>query len=233
MSTNPYQIWIERGSIKLLLPVNPEKINIRQNGNNQSVTLAELGEATILQAPKAITLSFSSFLPSTYVQGGHYATAQNSADSAMTVTSGAMQVLPHFCINFIMGAMTAKQPVRVTITKCSFSRIMTIESFSYSQKGGDVGSYDYSLSFKEYQEIAVRQIRVKNNTAQLPKKTEKRVSIVQKPKTYKVKKGDCLWNIAKKYYGDGSKYTKIYEANKKLIGSNPNLIKVGMLLTLP
>ena len=33
--------------------------------------------------------------------------------------------------------------------------------------------------------------------------------------------GDCLWNIAKKYYGDGSQYTKIYEANKGTIGSNP------------
>ena len=54
-----------------------------------------------------------------------------------------------------------------------------------------------------------------------------------KPKTYTVKSGDCLYNIAKKYYGDGSKYTKIYEANKKIIGSNPNLIKAGQVLTIP
>ena len=54
-----------------------------------------------------------------------------------------------------------------------------------------------------------------------------------KPKTYTVKSGDCLYNIAKKYYGDGSKYTKIYEANKKIIGSNSNLIKAGQVLTIP
>src|SRR5699024_6358077 len=33
-------------------------------------------------------------------------------------------------------------------------------------------------------------------------------------KTHKVIKGDCLWDIAQKYYGKGSLYTKIKEANK-------------------
>ena len=50
---------------------------------------------------------------------------------------------------------------------------------------------------------------------------------------YKRQSGDCLWNIAKKYYGDGSQYTKIYEANKGTIGSNPNLIKPGQKLVIP
>lgn len=45
--------------------------------------------------------------------------------------------------------------------------------------------------------------------------------------------GDCLWNIAKKYYGDGSQYTKIYNANKETIGANPNVIKVGQKLVIP
>ena len=34
-----------------------------------------------------------------------------------------------------------------------------------------------------------------------------------KEKVYVVKKGDTLWNIAKKYYKDGKKYTKIAEKN--------------------
>lgn len=51
-------------------------------------------------------------------------------------------------------------------------------------------------------------------------------------RTYTVKKGDCLWNIAKKYYGDGRKYTKIYDANTSKI-ANPNLIYVGQKLVIP
>ena len=47
--------------------------------------------------------------------------------------------------------------------------------------------------------------------------------------TYTVVKGDCLWNIAKKFYGNGSKYTVIYNANKDKI-KNPNLIYPGQVL---
>lgn len=51
--------------------------------------------------------------------------------------------------------------------------------------------------------------------------------------TYTVKSGDSLWNIAKQYYGSGAMYTKIYEANKDLIGGNPNLIFPGQKLIIP
>jgi hypothetical protein len=43
---------------------------------------------------------------------------------------------------------------------------------------------------------------------------------------HEVKKGDTLWKIAEKYYGDGALYTKIFEANKDTV-KDPNLIRVG------
>ncbi len=55
----------------------------------------------------------------------------------------------------------------------------------------------------------------------------------EQPKTYVVKKGDSLWSIAKRIYGDGSKWRKIYEANKKVIGKNPNTIFPGQKLVIP
>ena len=51
--------------------------------------------------------------------------------------------------------------------------------------------------------------------------------------TYTVKKGDTLWTLAKKFYGSGADYTKIYEANKDTIGKNPNLIYPGQTFTIP
>lgn len=50
--------------------------------------------------------------------------------------------------------------------------------------------------------------------------------------TYTVVKGDCLWNIAKKFYGSGLKYTLIYNANKGII-KNPSLIYPGQVLMIP
>ena len=50
---------------------------------------------------------------------------------------------------------------------------------------------------------------------------------------WRVVSGDCLWNIAKKFYGNGSKYSLIYNANKSVIGGNPNSIRPGQVLTIP
>lgn len=51
--------------------------------------------------------------------------------------------------------------------------------------------------------------------------------------TYTVKKGDSLWAIAKKHYGSGADWKKIYEANKDTIGSNPNRIYPGQMFKIP
>lgn len=51
-------------------------------------------------------------------------------------------------------------------------------------------------------------------------------------RTYTVKKGDCLWKIAKQFYGNGADYGKIYDANTNQI-ANPNLIYVGQVFVIP
>ena len=48
-----------------------------------------------------------------------------------------------------------------------------------------------------------------------------------------VEQGDSLWKIAEKYYGDGEKWTTIYEWNYSIIGDNPSLIYEGTELILP
>ncbi|MCQ2560992.1 MAG: 5'-nucleotidase C-terminal domain-containing protein [Clostridia bacterium] len=49
---------------------------------------------------------------------------------------------------------------------------------------------------------------------------------------YVVVKGDCLFTIARKFLGDGELWKKIYEANKTVIGKNPNLIFPGQVLKI-
>ncbi|MDO6803844.1 LysM peptidoglycan-binding domain-containing protein [Wenyingzhuangia sp. 1_MG-2023] len=44
--------------------------------------------------------------------------------------------------------------------------------------------------------------------------------------------GDTLGKISKKYYGKSSAYNTIFEANKDIL-DNPDLIKVGQILTIP
>jgi len=66
----------------------------------------------------------------------------------------------------------------------------------------------------------------------------KQKEIVKKKKAMEVKKhtvvaGDTLSAISKKYYDDANKYMKIYEANKDVIGGDPNMIKPGQELVIP
>jgi nucleoid-associated protein YgaU len=51
-------------------------------------------------------------------------------------------------------------------------------------------------------------------------------------KTYVIRKGDTLWAIAKRYLGGGSRYTSIFEGNRKVI-RDPDLIHPKEEVTLP
>ena len=66
------------------------------------------------------------------------------------------------------------------------------------------------------------------NTARASRKPPVKPPIQKK--TYTVVKGDNLTKIARKY---GTTWQKIYEANKSLIGKDPNLIYPGQVLTIP
>jgi len=50
-----------------------------------------------------------------------------------------------------------------------------------------------------------------------------------------VQSGDTLGSIALKYYKSAGQkyYMAIYEANKSIIGDNPNKINLGMVLNIP
>jgi LysM repeat protein len=57
--------------------------------------------------------------------------------------------------------------------------------------------------------------------------------VTPSPKVYVVKPGDNLSKISRVFYGNAGLWTKIYNANKSLIGPNPNLIHPGQSLFIP
>lgn len=214
-----YQMWITYNAEKekLRIPVLPQTFNISIGSNNSSVDVAELGEIVVKQARQAIQFSFSSFFPLTSFPG-----------------VGTSLTDPLICVEKLKRWQEGDKPVHLILTDVGIDKYCTIETFDYYEQGGDIGTIYYDLTLKEYREITVRQVTV--NVAQKKatvQKTEQRVDNSVQPQTYTVKSGDCLWNIAKRIYGNGSKYTIIYNANKSVIGGNPNLIYPGQVLTIP
>lgn len=72
------------------------------------------------------------------------------------------------------------------------------------------------------QQLNIPQVAVKKITV-MTIDTDKYVTVA----------GDHLWGIAVRAYGDGYAWTKIYEANKAMIGLNPGLLLKGVTLSLP
>jgi nucleoid-associated protein YgaU len=51
--------------------------------------------------------------------------------------------------------------------------------------------------------------------------------------TYEVKAGDTLLSISEEVYGDSTKWRRIYDANKDLIGADPDKLKLEQKLKIP
>lgn len=63
--------------------------------------------------------------------------------------------------------------------------------------------------------------------------SKKRLPIAKPhPTTYVVRRGDTLSKIAKRMYHDGNKWTKIRDANKRILG-NKDTVQVGQKLIIP
>ena len=124
-----------------------------------------------------------------------------------------------------------------------FKWVITKTSDAYNTIGvnGRVTQMSFVLTLKEYRykkkKSATYVSLVKNGSS--TKNSTKSSTKDYEPKAksyemYTIQKGDTLWGIAKKYYGDanGSKYTKIYNANKDII-KNPNKLTIGWKIKIP
>lgn len=58
-------------------------------------------------------------------------------------------------------------------------------------------------------------------------------TVTDLPSDYTIQKGDSLWKIAESVYSSGYNWTDIYEANKTVLGSNPNVLEAGTKIRIP
>ena len=96
----------------------------------------------------------------------------------------------------------------------------------------DDGSSDSTLDIlKEYEKEGKLTLTIGENIG-WAKSFSWLIKNAPKADSHTVLRGESLWLIAKKYYGDGSKWRQIYEANKNTI-SDPNRIREGMNIIIP
>lgn len=214
------QMYLAQRSTKFRFPVLPEKVKVVYGSNHDRIRVCGVGEVTVIEDSEAASIQFSSFFPKCYFSGCDY---RHIPD-------------PVSAVDTILELKNSMKPVRFTITgDMNVSMYVTIEKFDTEDQGGDIGTIYYSITLKEYREVILRQIKVESVTkkATISAPVSRTDTATSGEQTYTVVKGDCLWNISKKFYGSGGKYTIIYNANKSVIGGNPNLIYPGQVLTIP
>ena len=213
------QLWLTYNGEreKTQFPVLPETFEVSFGNTNKTVDISGLGEIVILQDRAAIEVSWDSFFPATKFPGVQ-------VDSLTP---------PKTLLKTICEGKSSDKPVHIILTGTDVNFFAAIQSIQPSEEGGDPDSIYYKIKLKEYREVKVRQVQVNITTkvATVSSQATRTDNRVQE-KTYTVKSGDCLWNIAKSLLGSGSRYTEIYNLNKDKI-KNPNLIYPGQVLRIP
>lgn len=210
-----------------LLPVAPESLKVKIKGNNKKYSLINEGEINVLKAPGLTEIEFDALIPNAKQSFAQY-DSFHKADYYLSILEGykASKSSFQFIVTRTLGQGNSLFNTNITVS---------LEDYTIKEDAKNYGTdVVVSIKLKQYKEFATKVVAV-------TKKSKKRTRTIEDEavptsggsSTYTVKKGDCLYNIAKKYYGSGSKYTAIYNANKSVIGGNPNLIRPGQTLTIP
>ena len=208
-----------------LLPVAPEKLQIQINNANKTVTLVDGGEINILKKAELTDIEFECFIPQFQYPFAVYKSGFKNAG---------------YFLDYFEQLKTSREPFQFIVSrhlpngKSLFNTNIKVSMEDYRITEDVKEGFDLKvkIKLKQYRNYGTKTVKISFQTSKASV-SQSRAAATPSQQSYTVVKGDCLWNIAKRFYGDGSKYTIIYNANKSVIGGNPNLIYPGQVLTIP
>lgn len=223
-----YKMTLIVGGQEINIPVLPAKLNVSSPGKNEKLTVLETGEILVLRKKGLRAVSWDSFFP---VNSAPYTTGQVKD--------------PVSIVKAIQKARDAQKPIRFLITgtdlDCNIR--MGVDSFDYEERSGELGDFYYTIKLVEWKDYSPKRIvlpPVKKAPATTKEPARAGKPAAASSKTHTVVRGDCMWAIAQKYYGNGSRYPEIYAANKATIdgrnkgtGNPKYTIYPGQVFTIP
>lgn len=240
MRDTGYDFYIAYGAVVLRLPITPGELNIKVGSNNKTVTLINEGDINILKSPSLIEVEFTARYPMRLYPYSKLYTGFNAHWTAFKLLK------------------ETKQPFRFIVTRSTPSgRVtwntnleMALEDISIKESADEGDDVLVDFKLKQYKPYGTKTLRIKSNTIKTTPTTTstssvaRAVSKVSAITSYTIIAGDCLWNIAKRFYGSGAKWKVIYNANKNVIeqaakkrgkksSSNGHFIYPGTKLTIP
>ena len=218
-----YRIYLKQGALQALLPVTPAEIRTRTESRNKAVYILNFGEMNLAKKPGLQEISFTVLLP-----GRVYSFVQ---------TEGIFHE-PEFYLNLFREYKAAGKPVQLIVFRrladgtqifCGNMEVL-LEDYTVTEKGGEQGDFWVELRWKEYRGAKSIRYDMKTEGGQTALIEQGQARESRTPTgTYTVRKGDCLWAIAKRELGGGTRYREIAEKNGI---ADPSRIFPGQILKL-
>ena len=209
------EIYLGTDDDKIRFPVVPPSIGVNRSNNIDTESVIKLGEVPIFNGTSLKTIEFTSFFPNQEYSFCDY--------------TGFMK--PYEFSEKIQKWMYEGKPLRVIVTDSPTNMQCLIQQFDTVEQDGTRDLY-FTLNLLEYRPIEVPNLSGSNtnsnsnNTQNTSRPNEVNTNSNNQQKTHKVVRGDTLYDIAKKYYGNGNLYPKIKEANK---AKYPSLAKNNII----
>ena len=198
------EIYLGTDNDKIRFPVVPSSIGVNRSNNIDTQAVIKLGEVPIFNGTSLKTIELTSFFPNQEYSFCDYV--------------GFMK--PYEFSDKIQKWMYEGKPLRIIVTDSPTNMQCLIQQFDTVEQDGTRDLY-FTLNLLEYRPIEVanlsnnNQSNSSNNSQNISRPSENNDSSnSNQQKIHKVVKGDSLWAISQKYYGNGSLYPKIKEANK-------------------
>lgn len=212
---------------RVALPLPPEAVKCKAESKFITYNIIDIGEVKLPNGEKLVKFSWSGRLP-------------GESMKHMRMVSEADWRSPKEIQSIFSSWRNRGKKLRLLVTGTTINHDVYLENYTVDNSKMD--TVEYSISFAVAKDIKVyttKELNLDTDTQQPAQTTNDRAASADattdtpQKTTYTVKSGDSLWAIAKKLLGDGSRYTEIYDLNKSIIGSNPNLIYPGQTFTIP
>jgi nucleoid-associated protein YgaU len=134
---------------------------------------------------------------------------------------------PESVLSMLRSWQDSGDPVRLILSGSDINDAFLIEDVTEVLREGDK-DVGLTVTLREYKfksALAALAGSTGTSTTATVQRTDERVT----PETYTVKKGDTLWDIACRFYGDGTQWGTLAAKNNV---SDPRKLQIGKVLTL-